>query len=257
MYRLMGYEWKLAYLKNKESVIIFADQPGGRCSSALRWLVRVLRRRRRRFRRRLSVASPSSAPSRSAYIPASFFRRSTIGPIAYALTVLLWSTHGETFKGRSQSQKMCPMICFRFSMGSPRSNGFSPGWVRKIANIRVLLVDWLLYVFMLAVLLRLLDVVDWGSASGSESEDVGLAGVEDGTVDCSGGNVTVGKVSAHWPTLLWLVRRSYSCGLIYMASVQTLECLLRFSIVVQLMEASCSDVPLMPPEKRKNKAPLA
>lgn len=75
-------------------------------------------------------------------------------------------------------------------------------------------------------------------------------------VDCGMGNVTMGKVRAHWPSVLELERRWNCSGEIYIARVHTFERLLRFSIVVVLVEARCSDEPLIPPEKRKNRAAL-
>jgi hypothetical protein len=66
----------------------------------------------------------------------------------------------------------------------------------------------------------------------------------------------VGNVKVHWPPGVGFVRRWSCSGLIYIASDHTFERLLRFSIVVEFIEAECSDDPLMPAEKRKNKAAL-
>lgn len=183
-------------------------------------------------------------------MPASRFSRSTTGPIGYALTVLLWFTQGATLIGSNQSQRVWPITCRRFLIGSPRSKGFSPGWVRRIANMRMFLVFELFAISVPLVLTTL-----WtGSCRDSTSDEDAVELSADFGGECVG-NVTVGNVRARW-SFVQLRMFSYCCGLRYTANIQTLSFLLMFSIVVELMEASCSDVPLMPLEKKRKKAAL-
>lgn len=55
-------------------------------------------------------------------------------PNTKALSKLLWSEQGLCLSGSSQSKIVYPSICWRFLRGLPKSNGFSPGAVWRMAN---------------------------------------------------------------------------------------------------------------------------
>jgi hypothetical protein len=79
----------------------------------------------------LGTAAPFSGGGAS---PASCRKRVTTGPRAKWLSMLLWSAHGLCLIGSNQSKTVYPMTCWRFFNGLPRSKGFSPGRVWRMAK---------------------------------------------------------------------------------------------------------------------------
>ena len=110
------------------------------------WLVRIpftlvlwLLRRRRRLCLRLLCDFSSTSSGNS--MPASLRIRWTTGPIANSPSCRSWLQQGLYLIGRSQSYQWSPKTDLKFLYG-PRSNGFSPGLVYKMANVRAPSEGW-------------------------------------------------------------------------------------------------------------------
>lgn len=183
----------------------------------LEWRCRLFPRFRWCLDRLLPDSEPSSA---DASRPASLFRRVTTGPRAKALSRLPWSAQGLCLSGSSQSKMVYPSTCWRFLRGLPRSNGFSPGSVWRMAK------TWRSPVI--------------GSAGG------GAACGPDGT-GCRG-YVIVRYVGAH--CVLSLCKIWFG---IRIANVQTADRRFRFSIVERFNMASWRELIVIPKVNRPNK----
>ena len=125
-----------------------------------------------------------------------------------------WLQHGLFLIGSNQSYQWCPITVLKFWYG-PRSKGFSPGFVCRIAKVLI--------------------APDACCSADMSGSGVGVA-AEKQTVRYPGGV-------------------SGSLGM-WMANVQTIVFLERFSMVVVLTRANWRELPVIPRVNRPKRAPL-
>lgn len=92
-------------------------------------------RRRLCLLRRLRPVCPLTYTRSSGNaIPASFRILTTAAPTSNWHSCEEWSQQGLYFRGRYQSYQCSPITALKFRTG-PRSNGFSPGLLWRMANV--------------------------------------------------------------------------------------------------------------------------
>lgn len=133
---------------------------------------------------------------------------------------------GEFFKGENQSRNEYPITSLKFSNGLPKSQGFSPGFVCKIAKSR-------------------------RTRSGPSMSDVFCGGENTPNGE---ENDTIGKFGAAWASVPPPL--NFIEGGINIARVHTFVRLSRLSMVDEFMHASWIELPKIPNDKSPNKVPL-